>query len=413
VAATAVLLAAVALAAAGCGSSSSSSKKATSSGGTAAKGATINLGSICSCSGPEAPSLGGAEQTLQAWASYTNANGGINHHPVKLTVLDDGGSATTSAQDARQLVEQDHVMAIVGELSLNDGTWQNYVAQQGVPVIGAANYNPVFATNPDFFSTGSQTPALTYGVLAQAKADGATKMAVLPCAEAPACTQFLGLFKALGPLLGVNIVYSPKITVTQPSYTANCLAAKSAGAKAMVILENSATVVRFANQCSQQGYTPTQLNLTGTVGTNWTSSSALSGAIGIESNPVLAVTSGAMATYHAAIAQYASSLPSNSVYNELDVQAWDGAQAFALAAKRANVTPTSTPADVKKGLYTFKNETVGGLTPPLTFTAGKPAFTTCYFVTKVAGGKFTAPFGATGQCIAPATLPALAKALGG
>ena len=53
-----------------------------------------------------------------------------------MIVLDDGGNGTTSLQQAKQLVESDHVIAIVGELSLVDTVWANYVQQKGVPVIG-------------------------------------------------------------------------------------------------------------------------------------------------------------------------------------------------------------------------------------------------------------------------------------
>ena len=410
-------IAALAIAVTACSSGSSTGTGgATSSGPSAAarlSGAPLVIGSICSCSGPEAPSIGGVSQTLQAWQSYTNASGGINGHPVKLIIMDDAGNATTSAQDARALVEQDHVVAIVSEMSLNDGTWANYVAGKGVPVIGAANYNATFLTNPDFFSTGTQTPTLVYGVLQQAKLAGAAKIGVLPCAEAPACAGFAALFQAIGPtVVGVQVPYVAKITTTQPSYTATCIAARGAGSGALVIIENSPTVLRVADQCAQQGYKPIEVNLSGTVGQGWPGDPNLNDAIGIESNPVLAAQSSpATQAFHRALSAYAPGLVTSSIYNELDAQAWAGAQVFALAAKRAGLTPSSTPADLKKGLYTFKDETVGGLTPPLTYLPGKPALTTCYFVTKVSGGQFTAPQGGTPTCVPTTKVPALLAAL--
>jgi branched-chain amino acid transport system substrate-binding protein len=412
---------AVAATAAGCGSSSKSSSTSSASSGGTTTGASANVsgspivvGSICSCTGAEAPSIGGVKQTLDAWVSYTNANGGINGHPVKLILLDDGSNATTSAQQAKQLVEQDHVQAIVAEMSLNDGTWASYVQSKGVPVVGAANYNAVFLTNPDFFSTGGQTPALTYGVEAEAKAAGKTKLGVLPCAEAPACTAFAGLFQALAPIVGVQIAYTAKITVTQPTYTATCLAAQGKGVNAMVVLENAATVIRVADQCAQQGYKPTQFNLSGTAGLDWGKDPNLDGATVIESNPVIADASiPATQTRNQALQQYGSGLTTSSDYNELDAQAWAGAEAFKVAAQRAKLTPTTTPADVLNGLYTFKNETVGGLTPPLTYVKGQPSSVPCYFITVVKGGKYTAPQGANPTCIPAADQQKIATALKG
>ena len=51
-------------------------------------------------------------------------------------------------------------------------------------------------------------------------------------------------------------------------------------------------------------------------------------------------------------------------------------------------TGKAAPADVLKGLYTFKNETVGGLTPPLNYVKGKPTFITCWFPQQIKSGKF-------------------------
>jgi branched-chain amino acid transport system substrate-binding protein len=379
-------------------------------------GKPIVLGTICSCSGPEAASIGAVGDTLQAWVAWTNAHGGINGHPVKLIVLDDGGSATTSLQDAKQLVEGDHVLAIVGEMSLLDGTWASYAQQHGVPVIGAALFNSTFLTNPDFFATGAENPTMLYGLVDQAKKAGASKIGIMPCAEAPACSQVPGLIAGIGGkvLGGVSVPYDAKITVTQPSYAAQCLAARGSGVSAAAVIENATTVVRVADQCAAQGYKPIELNISGTVGQVWASDPNLQGAIGIESNPVLADQSiPATRTFHTALSTYAPSVLSSNEYNELDANAWASAQVFALAAQRAQIGPDSTSADLLKGLYTFHGETVGGLTPPLTYKPGQPLFVTCYFYTQIKGGKFVAPAGATPQCIPAAQAASMATLLKG
>jgi len=50
----------------------------------------IVLGDICSCTGPEASSIAQTSPTIQAWASWENAHGGIDGHKVEVIVKDDG-----------------------------------------------------------------------------------------------------------------------------------------------------------------------------------------------------------------------------------------------------------------------------------------------------------------------------------
>jgi branched-chain amino acid transport system substrate-binding protein len=181
----------------------------------------------------------------------------------------------------------------------------------------------------------------------------------------------------------------------------------------MVVIENAETVVRVADQCARQGYKPTQLNLSGTVGQQWTRTANLDGALATQSNPVLADSSiPATRTFHEAMSTYGKDVLSNGSYGEMDMGAWASAEVFALAAERAKLGPGGTPEQVKRGLYTFKDETVGGLTPPLTYTQGKPAFTTCWFVQRLAGQKFEAPQGARPSCMQPAEVKQLVAALG-
>jgi branched-chain amino acid transport system substrate-binding protein len=114
-----VLAAVIALTVSAC-SSGKSSGLATTSGAAsslavaAPTGDPILVGTICSCSGVSAASTGPAGQASKAWAQWVNSHGGLNGHPVKLFQEDDGGNATQALQLAKKLVEQDHVIAVVG-----------------------------------------------------------------------------------------------------------------------------------------------------------------------------------------------------------------------------------------------------------------------------------------------------------
>jgi len=405
----------LALGVAACGSSSGDS---TGSSQAAAKvklppGDPIVIGNIGSFTGPQGASLGAADETIKAWQDYTNDHGGINGHPVKVVVVDDAGNPTKAAQLVKQLVERDKVQAIVGATSTVTESFQKYTSSKGVPVIGSAEFQQDYTTNPLFFPTGTQAVMFDYGLLVEAKKAGVTKIGVLPCAEVAACSLGVKLFQGLAQIVGVQVTYSQKITATQPSYTSVCLAAKSKGVDGLAIIENAQTVLRAADQCAQQGYKPKQLNVSATTGQAWQDQPSMEGVITTQSNPVLADQSiPALKTFHQALDKYAPGVASGEQYNEIDSSVWAGGQVFKLAAERAKLTPTSTSADVLKGLYTFKNETVEGVAPPLTYVKGKPSFVTCWFPQTIKSGKFT-PLtqGAKPNCISAADLPKLQQLL--
>jgi branched-chain amino acid transport system substrate-binding protein len=377
-------------------------------------GEPIVIGSICSCSGPQANSLAQTKAVLEGWAKWKNANGGINGHPVKISVIDDGADAAKATQAAKRLIEQEKVIAIVGQQSLVDAAWAKVAQDAGVPVIGASSYNQAFMTEPGFFTTGAQTPAVIYGMLEQAKAAGKTKIAMMPCAEAPACGEVTPLIKAFAGIVGgIEVVYEAKITVTQPSYTANCLAARDKDADAAMIIQNAATVMRVADECARQGYKPLQLNISATVGPSWADNANMDGTIATMPQPPLADQSiAATKEFHENLDRYAPGVSESAEYNEANLWSWSAGEAFALAAERGEVTPDSTGDDVVKGLRTFENETVGGLTPPLTFTAEGPSpLIPCYFTTVVTGGEFTAPDGAEPTCLEPAKVQKIGAVL--
>lgn len=376
--------------------------------GSSPAGAAITLGTICSCSGLEAGQLSALGRVAQAWASSVNAGGGINGHPVKLIAMDDGANPATSLQDAKQLVEQDHVMAIVGETSLVDATWASYVAAHGIPVVGGASFETPFLTNPDFFPSGTQLLVNQFGVIQLAKETGATHVGVMYCAESPVCASLVPLASGAAKLYGLQAT-ATKVAATAPSYTATCLAAKSAGVNALYVADNYSVVQRFIDGCAQQGYKQPVVNTAAGFSNTWLADPNLNGTklSAFDANP-LDTSFAPVAHFQDALKRYAPGLISSSQFNPDAILPWAGGELFAAAAAAAHITPTSTGADVKKGLYALKNETLGGLAPPLTFTPGKPAFIACYFAQEIKGGKYTSLNGNLPTCLSAAQAKAIA-----
>jgi branched-chain amino acid transport system substrate-binding protein len=411
-------VAAIVVALSACGSTASSSTSSASSATPAASssvadpsGKAIVVGMICSCTGPEASAVGNNMDVIQAWAKSVNASGGINGYPVKVIALDDQQNAATTLQDAKELVEQDHVVAIVGDSSFVDASFAPYVESAGVPVIGGSNYEASFLSNPDFFPSGGDQISGLVGQFALAKQDGKKVFGTIYCAESPICAQLVPVANGLAPLYGLKS-YTAKISATAPSYTAPCLAAKSAGVDAMFVADNSPIVLRFVAACAQQGYTPQQVSSTQTATSAWLSDSTLNGAqlTALNANGYDTSTP-AIATFQAALKKYAPSAINGSAFSGEEINPWSGGLLFQAAAKAAHLTPSSTPADVKKGLYALKNETLDGVAPPLNFTPGKPSFIPCWFAQEVKDGKFASLNGDRPSCLTAAQAAALAKAL--
>lgn len=80
-------------------------------------GAPVTIGAILSITGPYAP-LGEPERNgIQIAVADINATGGINGHPLQVTILDDESKADTAQQLATQLVGQKVAAIIGGSLS--------------------------------------------------------------------------------------------------------------------------------------------------------------------------------------------------------------------------------------------------------------------------------------------------------
>jgi branched-chain amino acid transport system substrate-binding protein len=174
----AVALAAVigTLLAAGCsssgyGSSGSSAAAAPSSGavntsqcgtkpGVKATGTPIPLGAIAT--NQPGTSFTDIPNMAAAYFDCVNANGGINGHPIKLYIKTEQTNPAQIAALAKQLVQTDHVVGIVGntsilECTINHSYWEKlgyYVVDSGIapecystPNSAAVNMGPRYSSD--------------------------------------------------------------------------------------------------------------------------------------------------------------------------------------------------------------------------------------------------------------------------
>lgn len=339
---------------------------------------------ICSCTGPFGSDIADAGNVTRAWAQSVNASGGIDGHPIQLTVDDDGGNPGTSTTDLHALLSA-NVDLILDETPL-DAAWATDASSAKVPVVGGNFSSEPFYTNPDFYPSGQTNDSIAYSVAATAQAAGAKTIAQLYCAEAPQCQQSVPLIKSAGQKLGVADVYNASISMTAPNYTAQCVAAQQAHAQALFIGDSPQAIARVGHDCTQQGYMPTYV----TEGTGFGPPQET--APGLKDNlwqpfPVLPyfVDSPAVSAMNTVLDKYYPGMRTGSNWSEYAVQAWTGGLLIEAAVKASGIgsSGTPSPAEITNGLNSLKGETLDGWSPPLTFTAGKPHPVDCWYTGRV------------------------------
>src|ERR1700722_1047082 len=394
-----------ALALAGCSSaSSSSSASSASAGGTASTGSTsaaapLVIGVMGSFTGVASGSTADAQVLTQDWVSATNASGGINGPPIQAIYLDDLNTPSTALTNAEQLVNQDHVKAILDLSDDQESTWAKVPDAAKVPVIGQAE-SPTFGTDANFYSVGTTVEPLIWGELKAATLAKVSKVGALYCAEIASCSETVPLITSVGKPLNISLAYSAKVSSSAASYTAQCLGAKGAGANGATVVAASNTALNVAASCATQGYKPVWVTTAGEMTTPWLQQSAVNGAIGdVQDAPWFDDSIPATKAMQAAIAKYSPSVTTSQAFGAVASIGWAAGLVFGYAAAQAHLTPSSPSTDVITALDTVKNNTFGGFTPPLTYTAGKPAQVPCSFIAGISGGKWTEPIGLKTVCM--------------
>jgi branched-chain amino acid transport system substrate-binding protein len=161
-------------------SSATTSASSAATGSGSAQGKTITLGILTPLTGPVASSFG--QETIagaQARIALANADHELpNGEQIKLVSVDEGSSAQTSLSGTQELVEHDHVFAVLAAGAFFYGAYR-WAAQQNEPVVGdgidgpewnSSQYQNMFAA---FGSTDDSYPSYT-GMPAFFQAQGGT-----------------------------------------------------------------------------------------------------------------------------------------------------------------------------------------------------------------------------------------------
>ena len=241
-----------------------------------------------------------------------------------------------------------------------------------------------------YFAGGVRPPQLAYAAARAAALYGppSRRYGYVTCRETPACSSELE-DEMNGPngaaaTAGVEVVYRGQVSSVQPDYTSECQGASNAGAEVISLFLDPASIRRFARSCQRQGYTPVHSVVGGSIHPHYASEPEFSKIIMVTSVfPFTADATPAQQEFQAAIATLYGS-PAGSH----EAQGWTHGKIFERAAiVAAQTTGTITSSSLIDALHTFRDETFGGLTVPITYPAGRPAIIPqCWFVVQATNG---------------------------
>jgi branched-chain amino acid transport system substrate-binding protein len=345
--------------------------------------ATIRIGVVGTLSGVGGTQRGSA-RAVQAWAQWRTANGGLGGHPVEVIVVDDGGDPARFRSALQELVEQRGVVAFVGNPSgftLTEGA-VSYLESKRVPVIGGDRLGDLWNSSAMLFPQASAGDAVIWNHMVNAHRLGGDGAAVgwVTCQEAQICRDADRLWQEYAPALGLDVRYRAQVSVAQPNFTAECTRAMQAGVEHFILGTDANSIRRLANDCARQGYHPS-FGVLQTSDDQAREPALDGGYFASATFPWVAKGTPATREFHQVMETYAPNV-------ELSAHAssgWVAAKLFERAAQ--GIADPSDSAQILEGLWSIRDETLGGLTSALTFVRDQPApHVHCFFAMHIRSG---------------------------
>jgi branched-chain amino acid transport system substrate-binding protein len=360
------------------------------------KGGPITIGTVGTQSGIVGNVFGSVAKGVQVWVEDVNRRGGVNGHAVRHIIADDGGDPSRHQALVKQLVEEKGVIAFVGQNGpVTGGASVTYINQKRVPVIGSEGGSSWFYGNPMFFPQFTHTPTLVTSTIGAGASvfTGKRKLGVISCVEVQGCRDYNELATDAAKPFGLEVVYRGQVSLGQPDFTAECLAARNAGAEMMILAADANTMTRVARSCAAAGYKPSYMS-PHSVTDDVRKDPTLDGLV-VESpmRPWFGTDSPAQAELHRAMAKDAPGEEVTSGYGA----GWVAAKLFERAAR--NLPEPGTADGVLAGLWSIQNDDLGGLTYPLSFAKDTPvAHKACWWPVQVDHGKWADRSGGQVTC---------------
>ena len=365
----------------------------------------VALGQVGTFSGLAGAVSASGRTTAAIWAQDVNARGGLACHPVTVYARDDGGDPAKAAALVRELHAQNKIVALIDSVVVfSVAGFRTAIEDLKLPAIGGELLAPDWNESPYLFPQGAGLFDQITGFLKQGVEMGKKKIATLYCVEVTACSEGIAYGRSTGvKKAGGELVYDSAISLTQTDFTAQCQNAKNAGADQLVLGMDGSAMTRVARSCAAIGYRPLFSGIGGTISSAQAADPTLrSFGLAVASGvaPWTETDTPGLKAYRAALTRYAPTLQPDGA----SIQAWasgkllEAALAGVAAKARAGALTTAL---VLEGLGTVKNQDLGGLAAPITFTPNqKNAVSSgCIFYELLTPQGWTAPKGSRKVCV--------------
>jgi branched-chain amino acid transport system substrate-binding protein len=358
---------------------------------------TIKVGLLADNTGVYSAVFSGVTTGMEAKLKQVNAAGGVNGHQISYSVLDTQSSPTQAVAVAKEGVDQGNFALLVGSQFASYAL--PYLNSQNIPLVGWA-VSPGWDGKSMFGFGGSTENKAGQSVGNDAitrfiKAKGYTKIAVLADSSAGSSTAGKGELP-LAKRLGLKVVYSD---VAVPTYGADLsqvlpVVQKAQQSGAQFILSFMGVNGPMIQAITQLGTKVKAMILTGY-------GPGLVEQLGTDMNGIYVQANAAayITQKGPGITQFLQAMKADGVsgtplyYNELGYVI---ATQFVWGLQRAGKNPTQK--SLVAALNTMKNQTLGGLIPPVTYPAMRYSATPCDTITQVQNGKWVVVGNKPWQC---------------
>ncbi len=365
---------------------------------------SIVVGSISSQSGPISADFAPIVDGVQAYFNMVNAEGGVNGRKLELKYkLDDASSPSQDVDQARALVDQYHVFAVVGVATpLFSGA--SYLASHNVPTFGYpiqtqwTSGKSLFGTTGSYVAFDSPQPEAAF-LAAQAHATTAAVLAYSISQSSQACQGIISSMKQFGFKVGFKDLSIP---APAGDLSADVTHIRDSGATFLASCMDVDGDIRLAQQLQQAGVTGlTQYWLNGYDQSYLESYASLMQGVYFLIGNVPFEAPQYHPNQYPGMEQYLTTMNKyfpKSVYSEVALNGWIAADQFVtgLRAIGTDVTRSRLVAAINKET----NFTAGGIIPAVNWTRGGHSFAPapiCDAFVQVQGTKFVPVFGSSGS----------------
>lgn len=235
----------------------------------------ILIGGIFAESGPTAEIGTATRLVAEMTLKEINDKGGVLGRPLKLIAYDTQSTPEVALRMARQLVESDKVLALIGPTSTGEGmAVKKYTEEQKVPtvmtvggdaIVAGGKYGPFAWT----FKVPQRTNTAVDKIYAHLKAKGLTKVALLT-AKDPFGQDGLEALKSLAAKHGMEIVAEETIDSKGADFSAEAFKVAMAKPQAVVIWTiGPASAIAAKNLADLPGAKPVVVESHGIAGPNF------------------------------------------------------------------------------------------------------------------------------------------------